>query len=229
MRTLRTFLEPGDPPPQKRKAGRPPQPGGPGGKSHGYVDDPVVLPPVPAAPSPEAAVEMVERDATELDAICATALASGFGVRTATRLILAEHGPASKNARVKGIVYDRRTVYTALKRISDEWEADFKEFAHTERSKQVERLRQDLARQRAKANPSFQAIRGHEELLGRILGTLQPIRVEVDVMSTLKVSIAAVLVDLTDSEKDAMVAEQMELEDRARRPILTDGMSVAAE
>jgi hypothetical protein len=193
------------------------------------VDDPVVLPPVPAAPSPEAAVEMVERDATELDAICATALASGFGVRTATRLILAEHGPASKNARVKGIVYDRRTVYTALKRISDEWEADFKEFAHTERSKQVERLRQDLARQRAKANPSFQAIRGHEELLGRILGTLQPIRVEVDVMSTLKVSIAAVLVDLTDSEKDAMVAEQMELEDRARRPILTDGMSVAAE
>jgi len=139
-------------------------------------------------------------------------------MRTACRLILSEHGPYSKAARAGKPAYEKRQVWTTLKRLSDEWEAEFKESAHIERSLQIERLRHDLARQRAKANPSFQAIRGHEELLGRILGTLQPIRVEVDVMSTLKVSIAAVLVDLTEAEKDAMVAEQLELEAAARRP-----------
>jgi hypothetical protein len=187
--------------------------------------DPKILNPPPDA-APDVAVEVVEQQVTELDAICATALASGLGLRVATRLILAEHGLASKNAKVKGFGYDRRQVWTTIKRISEEWDADFKEFAHNERARQVERLRQDLARQRARANPSFQAIRGHEELLGRIMGTLQPIRVEVDVMASLKVSLAAVIVDLTDDERDAMVREQLELEALARRAL---PMSTAAE
>jgi hypothetical protein len=190
---------------------------GPNTKPYGHVDDPAELPPLPAA-DPAVAVEIVDQQVTALDAICATALASGFGLRTACRLILAEHGPTSKRL----VRYDRRQVWTTLTRLNAEWTADFKEFAHDERARQVERLRQDLARQRSKANPSFQAIARHEELLGRIMGTLQPIKVEVDVLATLKTSIAMVLVDLTEDEKDRMVQEQLELEAMA-------GVSHAAE
>lgn len=213
MRTRRTSAEPPSPPAFPNR--------GPGSKSKGLEDEPKTLPPVPDAP-PDEALALVEKRATELEAICATALASGLGLRTATRLILSEHGPSSKNAAARGWAYDKRQVWTTLKRLSDEWEQDFKETAAAERARQVERLRQDLARQRAKANPSFQAIRGHEELLGRIMGTLQPIRVEVDVIQSLKVSLAAVIVDMTEDERDALVREQLELEALARsaRPVI---------
>lgn len=206
---------------------------GVGTKSHGMADDPIELPKPPdivqTAESHEQAIEQVEQAVTELDVIAAAAITSGLGLRTCCRLILQEHGPGTKNAAKRGMAYDRRQVWAALKRISAEWEADFKEFAESERTHQIARLRSDLARQRAKANPSFQAIARHEELLGRILGTLKPIKVEVDVLSSLKVSLAAVIVDMSDAEKDAMVREQLELEELAKKARALPAYGAAAE
>jgi hypothetical protein len=151
-----------------------------------------------------------------------------MSMRTALRLILQEHGPGTKAAKVRGWSFERRAVWTMLKRLDEEWAADFKEFAGNERPRQAERLRQDLARMRALTRPSFQAIARHEELLARIAGTMQPIRVEVDVMHVVQVSIATVIAELTEAERDRIVAEQLELEALAAgRPLLNSAAQAA--
>lgn len=193
----------------------PPVTSGVGTKSHGIDDMPRVIPPLPS-PDPSVAIALVEQRVAELDAICVTALASGLSLHTAAKLINEEHGPGSKLSKSRGYDFDRRQVWVTLKRIDAELAEDLKGTVANERARQVERLRRDLARMRAKASPPFSAIKQHEELLARLTGTMQPIRVEVDVLHTLKQSIAVVIGDLTEADRDRIVAEQLMLESAAQ-------------
>lgn len=192
----------------------PPVTTGVGTKSHGIDDMPRVIPPLPAA-DPTVAREIVEQRLAELEAVCTTALASGLSLHTAAKLINEEHGPGTKLSKSRGYEFDRRQVWITLKRIDAELAADLKDTVASERSRQVERLRRDLARMRARSSPPYTAIKQHEELLARLTGTLQPIRVEVDVLHTLKQSLAVVIADMTEADRDRIVAEQLALEARA--------------
>lgn len=165
---------------------------------------PAELPPI----DPQITKTDVERQLAQLENIVSQTLLSGLTPRTAVRLITAEHPN-----------YDHTLVLRVCTGMYAEWEQTFEESVAKERPRQIERLRHDLARMRAVQRPSFQAIRGHEELLGRIMGTLQPIRVQVDVMATLRQSVAVVLQDMTEEEKDQLVAEQLELEAFAGRSL----------
>lgn len=175
------------------------------------VYQPEALPELPPTlPIEEVTADIIKRDMLDLELIVAQALHGGLGSRTATKLIRKEHGER----------WAYEVVWQAINRVQAEWDAEYEEVASKERGRQVERLRQDLARERAKDNPSLQAIRGHEHLLACIVGTLRPIRVEVDVTATLKASIAAVIVDMSEEEKDQIVAEQIEMEAMFKRKLL---------
>ncbi len=209
MRVLRNPLgspTTSKPPKTKRKAGRTKNPNAPVGRHHTLrriVEQTTLPPPPQLAPIPEdVTADIIKRDMLDLELIVAQALHGGLGSRTATKLIRKEHGER----------WSYEVVWQAINRVQAEWDAEYEEVASKERGRQVERLRHDLARERAKGNPSLQAIRGHEHLLACIVGTLRPIRVEVDVTATLKASIAAVIVDMSEEEKDQIVAEQLEME-----------------
>ena len=200
--------KPGEP--IKRKGTPPdpnPRPGAPGRHpTRRNTEAYKVLPPV-VAPT----VDVIEQDRRHLELVVSTALQSGMGPRTTASLIMEQH-------KVDGVArWTWEVVYQCINRVQALWLQDFEDNVGTYRARQVERLQQDLARERAKPHPSLVSLRGHEELLARITGTMKPVRVEVDVMATLKHSIAAVIVDLSELEKDAIVAQQLELEALARR------------
>lgn len=195
-------------PPPKLRGRRPKTTTGVGTKSHGLRDIPPALPQMMPETdmNPQAAIDKAVDSHARLHAIVAQALLSGLGPRVACQLICRQYPE-----------YDPKTTWAMVGEVQESWDHDMKENWATLRASQVARLQQDLAVQRAQLKPRFSDIRGHEELLARITGTLQPIRVEVDVMATLKTSLAAVIVDLSEAEKDQLVAEQMELEDAAAR------------
>jgi hypothetical protein len=216
MRVLRNLRAPDRPSPEpkqrKRKGRRKeenPRVGRHPTKRRVYQPD--ELPELPQIVSTEqVTTDLIKRDMLDLELIVAQALHGGLGSRTATKLIRKEHGKR----------WSYEVVWQAINRVQAEWDAEYEEVASKERGRQVERLRQDLARERAKGNPSLQAIRGHEHLLACIVGTLRPIRVEVDVTATLKASIAAVIVDMSEEEKDQIVAEQLEMEAMFKQKML---------
>lgn len=212
MRVLRNPLgssEPSKAPKPKRKAGRDKNPNALIGRHHTHrrIAEQTQIPPLPQlAPTPEqVTVDMMERELLDLNLIVAQAMLGGLGKRRASLLIKKEHGKR----------WDHEIIWQALNRVSDQWESDFSETIEKKRASACERCREDMARERAKDNPSLQALRGHEDLLARLEGTLRPVRVEVDVMASLKVSLAAVIVDLSEDERDAIVVEQLELESLA--------------
>lgn len=145
--------------------------------------------------------------ARHLEDAVSTLLASGYGGRTVVRTI---------KSQPEFLSIEPEVIWQSINRITEEWESMYEEEARKERPRQIARLRNDLARMRAMDRPSFQSIARHEEILGRILGTFAPQRLEVDVFTNMRQSLAAVIVDLTPETSDAMVAEQLELEARAK-------------
>lgn len=163
---------------------------------------PSELPP-PSGKTPEQLLQ----EARAVEQAVAQALAGGFGARTVARLI-------KEQPEFRGI--DHEVVWQSINRVVEEWETMYEEEAKRERPRAVARLRNDLARMRSREHPPWNSIARHEEMLGRIFGIFAPQKIEVDVFATMRQSLAAVIVDLSPDEADAIVAEQLELETRAR-------------
>lgn len=67
------------------------------------------------------------------------------------------------------------------------------------------------------ADVDWKAVDQHERLLAQVEGTLRPIEVKVDVDTTLRRSLTAVVASLDEARIGELLAEQEELEERASR------------
>lgn len=102
----------------------------------------------------------------------------------------------------------RTQVMTMTAKIRQEWAADLRDQIMHVRDEQVMRLMNDLATMRAAPTKDWTRIRGHEQLLANIQGTIQPVRVAVlDKGSERRDAMANVLADMIDSGMDESIID----------------------
>lgn len=101
------------------------------------------------------------------------------------------------------------------------WRRDYEEELHTSRAATVRRLRDDLMRMRAQSPKPWSAIRSHENLLAKIEGTMQPVKVQVlDAEETMRDALTQVLGEMNYEDMLQEIARGTE------RGIVVEGVTV---
>lgn len=94
---------------------------------------------------------------------------------------------------------------------AEQFEADRPKY----KAEQVARLQADLVRMRSKDNRPWGAISRHEQLLARVVGTIEPVAVAITGTINVREALVAVVQHLDADTIDELVLEQMELRARA--------------
>lgn len=115
------------------------------------------------------------------------------------------------------------------RQLSKELSAQFEEDRAHEKAKQLDRLKRDMARLRARLSPTsgqeipvsemtrIQAQLTRVELLyARVAGTLEPVKVKIDIDAVVRDSFVAVIADLDATTADELIEEQRQLESRVK-------------
>ena len=103
---------------------------------------------------------------------------------------------------------------------SDQFAADRPKY----KAEQVARLQADLVKMRGMPNTPFASIARHEELLIRIVGTAEPVKIETTVNVSVRQSLIACIEHLDNDVLDAIAVEQLELEATAKSARALMGM-----
>jgi len=110
------------------------------------------------------------------------------------------------------------------------WHEQFEEDQPRLKAAQIERIRRDLTRLRAQANPNWAAICKLEDMFARLAGTFEPAKVQVDVGVEVQRSVLAVVATLTEAEQESLIQEQLALEAKVGTfPAANSREPVAAE
>jgi len=88
------------------------------------------------------------------------------------------------------------------------------------KSEQVARLQSDLVRMRAQERKPWGAIARHEQLLARVVGTIEPVGINITGTVSVREALVAVVQHLDTDAIDDIVTEQLELSARARAAAL---------
>lgn len=110
-----------------------------------------------------------------------------------------------------------------MREIRASWRRDYEEEVHSARAATVHRLRDDLVRMRAQTPRPWRDIRGHENLLAKIEGTMQPVKLQViDSEETMRDALTEVLGEMT--YEDMLTEIQRGIERDAA--LVTDGVEM---
>jgi len=102
----------------------------------------------------------------------------------------------------------------------DQFDADRPRY----KSEQATRLQASIARMLSKKDPPYGTIARYEEMLMRIVGTAEPVRVETTVNVSVRESLVACIHHMDDDVLDAIAIEQLELEAVAKSARALMGM-----
>lgn len=111
-----------------------------------------------------------------------------------------------------------------IARIKSERSEQFEQDRGKYKAEQVARLQADLTAMRRMKAPPYATIARFEELLIRIVGTAEPVRIENTIKVSVRESIIACIQHMDDDVLDTIAAEQLELEATAKSARALMGM-----
>lgn len=141
-----------------------------------------------------------------------SALQAGMGHRDIDQRFAEEFGVSEATAR------DWRLV------VLREWKRDHEESMPFAKSEQLERLRRKLAAENLRApsekhpnnKPNMKTVVQLERLIAQISGTIEPVRVQVNVDQVVSEGIMSIIAGMTGAEREQAIQEQRLIEERAR-------------
>jgi len=100
-----------------------------------------------------------------------------------------------------------------------EWKRDHEEMTPFAKSEQLERLRRKLAAENLKPNPNQKTAIQIERLIAQVSGTIEPVRVQVNVDQVVSEGLMSIITGMTGAEREAAIYEQRLIEERARSAV----------